>query len=144
MNSRLIGTLHCLFRISSWMTNRNFNLYKSKIKYLVSPTPRKHTASSLLNQYRVFPSQSMTIAPIELLDQKKKKKKERKSQNHTSYHLFPYIRESYGLYFQSIFRIEPFLTTSCATLLAQVTVMSHWDKYNSLPTGLTSFIQEPP
>ena len=60
------------------MTNRNFKLYKSKIEYLVSPTPPKHPAIT------VFPSQSMKIAPIELLEQKKKKKKkeERKKKNH--------------------------------------------------------------
>lgn len=69
MNSRLIGILHCLFGISTWMTNRNFNLYKSKIEYLVFPTPPKHTVPT------ASLSQSITIAPIQLLDQKEKKKK---------------------------------------------------------------------
>ena len=100
MNSRLIGMLHCLFDIYTWMTNRLFNLYKSKIEYLVFPTPLKHTVPT------ASLCQSMTITPIQLLDQKKeKRKKERKSQNHAWHNLFPYIRESYGLYFQSIFRI---------------------------------------
>lgn len=104
MNSRFIGILHCLFGISTWMTNRNFNLYKSKIEYLVFPTPPKHTVPT------ASLSQSMTLAPIQLLGQKEKKK--RKSQNHAWHRLFPYIRESYGLYFQSIFRIWLILPNS--------------------------------
>ena len=69
MNSRLIGILHCLFGIYTWMTNRHFNLYKSKIAYLVFPTPPKHTVPT------ASLSQSITIAQIQLLDQKKKERK---------------------------------------------------------------------
>lgn len=93
MNSRLAGILHCLLDISTWMTNRHLNIFRSKIEFLVSPHPHKPTLLT------VFPSQSMTTVPIEVLDQK--------ITDHSWHPLFCYIKsvwESYGLYFQNISR----------------------------------------
>ena len=45
VNSRLAGILHCLLDISTWMTNRHLNIFRSKIEFLVSP-PQTYSSHS--------------------------------------------------------------------------------------------------
>lgn len=94
-NSRLIGILYCFCDNAIWMSKRHFNLFKSKIEFLVSPYKL-----ALLSSFPFLINHNCTNTAV--------RQKKKKSQNYSWHPLFSYIksiRESCGFYLQNISRI---------------------------------------